>query len=671
MTTPVKSGSLWTLLLAFLSAAPVALALDFSNGDLEGNLDVTISVGGSYRLSGPSDQLIGLDNWIKRNPEQAASGNIPTPDEGGPQYSVNADDGNLNYKKGWYSAPVLLSADLEFRYKNSGAFFRANAFYDYINEEKDRERTPLTPDALDRVGSRFDMLDAYFWTNLEMGDMPLNFRIGRQVLNWGESTFIQNGINAINPVDVSKLRLPGSELRDALLPVWMASGSLAVTENVTLEAFYQFKWKEIIIDPPGTYFSTNDFVGRGGQSVYLGFGGLGDDTPLGAIPRGPTNKPSDSGQFGIAARIYAPELGGTEFGIFFLNTHSRLPVLSAMTPTDPISTTYVQQTAGALAEANIAPAMIAFGISPEVIPVVLPNLVGAALLGVPVEGLPASLAPYAPFYPAAQDVASGAGRLGLLQSAATGRYLVEYPEDIQLVGFSFNTDVGTTGISLQGEVSYKWDQPLQIDDVELLFAALSAVNPGFGDVNQIGDFLGQLGTYVKGWREEEVWQAQATATKVFGPMLGADQAVFLIEGGMTYVPGLPGKDDLRFDAPGTYVGGNPDATDDGLQPDTEPASAFADSTSWGYRAVAKLDYLNAFMSTNLSPIIQFAHDVSGTTPSPIVNFVEGRKSLTLALQATYQNSWAANISYTNYFGAGRYNLIHDRDFVSVTVKYSF
>ncbi|MEX0330076.1 MAG: DUF1302 domain-containing protein [Puniceicoccaceae bacterium] len=655
MTTPVKSGSFWTLLLAFLSAAPVALGLDFSNGDLSGNLDVTISVGGSYRLDDPSLDLIGLAN-------------------GGTAYSVNSDDGNLNYKKGWYSAPVLLSADLEFRYKNSGAFFRANAFYDYINEEKDRERTPLTPDALDRVGSRFDMLDAYFWTNLEMGSMPLNFRIGRQVLNWGESTFIQNGINAINPVDVSKLRLPGSELRDALLPVWMVSGSLAVTENVTLEAFYQLKWKEIIIDPPGTYFSTNDFVGRGGERVYLGFGALSDLTPLGAIPRGPNSKPSDSGQFGIAARIYAPELGGTEFGIFFLNTHSRLPVLSAMTPTVPINTdltgplTAVFVQAGLPAQQAAAQATQLWGLLTiaqkfQINPALL-TPTELAILQDPVTQ--ATLA--SPQTTAAVD---GASRIALLQSAATGRYLVEYPEDIQLVGFSFNTDVGTTGISLQGEISYKWDQPLQIDDVELLFAALSAVNPGFGQVNQIGDFLGQLGTYVKGWQEEEVWQAQATATKVFGPMMGADQAVFLIEGGMTYVPGLPSKGDLRFDAPGTFVGGNPVAEDAGLQPATEPASAFADSTSWGYRAVAKLDYLNAFMSTNLSPIIQFAHDVSGTTPSPIVNFVEGRKSLTLALQATYQNSWAANISYTNYFGAGRYNLIHDRDFVSVTVKYSF
>jgi hypothetical protein len=265
----------------------------------------------------------------------------------------------------------------------------------------------------------------------------------------------------------------------------------------------------------------------------------------------------------------------------------------------------------------------------------------------------------------------GARQIALLTSAATGRYLVEYPEDIKLVGASFNTDIGSTGISLQGEISYKWDQPLQVDDVELLFAALSAINPAFGQITQLEDMLGQLGAYVKGWREEEVWQAQATATKVFGPMLGANQAVFLVEAGITYVPGLPGKELLRFDGPGTFASGDPFAEQIGLSPDTEPAGGFADKLSYGYRAVFKLDYLNAFLSTNLSPVIQFAHDVEGTTPSPIINFVEGRKSVTVALQATYQNSWAADISYTSYFGAGRYNLIHDRDFGSATLKYSF
>ena len=655
MTTPVmKQGGLFIGLALLLTASP-ASAIDLSQGDLEARLDMTVSIGASYRLNDQSADLVGLAN-------------------GGTQYSVNSDDGNLNYDKGFVSAPVLVSADLEFRYKNSGAFFRANAFYDYVNEEEERDRTPLTEEAMDRVGSRFDVYDAYFWTNFEAGDRMVNFRIGRQVLNWGESTFIQNGINAINPVDVSKLRLPGSELRDAYLPVWMASTSISLTDNLTIEAFYQIQWKEIIIDPPGTYFSTNDFVGRGGNRVYLGFGSLSDLQPLGAIPRGEDTLPSDSGQWGIAARYYAPNLNGTEFGFYFMNLHSRLPVLSARTPTTPINTdltgplTLVFQQVGLPAPQAAAQATQLWqlltlarlfqtnpgALTPEQIAILTAPETQATLQS-----------------PQTQQAISAASRIALLNSAATGRYLVEYPEDTKILGMSFNTDVGTTGISLQGEVSYRWDQPLQLDDVELLFAALSAVNPGFGQVNQIGDFLGQLDTYVQGWRREEMWQAQATATKVFGPMLGADQAILLVEAGFTYVPGLPDKADLRYEAPGTYVGGNPVAEAVGLQPATEPADSFADSFSWGYRAVFKLDYLNAFLSTNLSPILQFAHDVSGTTPSPVGNFVDGRKSVTLALDATYQNSWGVNISYTNYFGAGRFNLIHDRDFLSATMKYSF
>ena len=43
----------------------------------------------------------------------------------------------------------------------------------------------------------------------EFGDAAVDVRLGKHVLNWGESTFIQNGINAVNPFDVSKLRVPG------------------------------------------------------------------------------------------------------------------------------------------------------------------------------------------------------------------------------------------------------------------------------------------------------------------------------------------------------------------------------------------------------------------------------------------------------------------------------
>jgi hypothetical protein len=246
-----------------------------------------------------------------------------------------------------------------------------------------------------------------------------------------------------------------------------------------------------------------------------------------------------------------------------------------------------------------------------------------------------------------------------------------------MFGASFNTDVGTTGISLQGEVSYKSHVPLQVDDVELLFAALSTLDsPGgtvYGSNNQIGNYSGQYGTYIRGYRPLDVWQAQATATKVFGPMLGANQLTVVGEVGVTMVPDLPPKSVLRFDGSGTATAGDANEminTGNGTVPAT-PLSAFPDKTSWGYQIVGKLDYNNLFAGINVSPSLAFAHDVSGNTPLPLGNFLHNRKTLTLGIDFTFQNQWAFEVRYVNYSGAGAYNLLSDRDYVSSTLKYSF
>ena len=70
-------------------------------------------------------------------------------------------------------------------------------------------------------------------------------------------------------------------------------------------------------------------------------------------------------------------------------------------------------------------------------------------------------------------------------------------------------------------------------------------------------------------------------------------------------------------------------------------------------------------------MIVSSHDVSGYTPGPGGAFLEDRKAVTLGLGGNYQNAWTTDLSYTNYFGAKRYNLINDRDFVAFNIKYSF
>ena len=85
----------------------------------------------------------------------------------------------------------------------------------------------------------------------------------------------------------------------------------------------------------------------------------------------------------------------------------------------------------------------------------------------------------------------------------------------------------------------------------------------------------------------------------------------------------------------------------------------------------RLEYNNAIKGVNLAPRFSWAHDVSGLSPGPGGNFIEGRKALTVGLAGTFQNSWEVDLSYTRFSGGDRYNLINDRDFIATSLKYSF
>ena len=258
--------------------------------------------------------------------------------------------------------------------------------------------------------------------------------------------------------------------------------------------------------------------------------------------------------------------------------------------------------------------------------------------------------------------------------AASASFYREFPESLDTLGVSFNTTLPGSGTALQGELSLAIDRPLQVDEVEVLYAAftpLAAFDPNLRVFSANG--LGAFGfnERIQGYREKDVIQYQQTATHLFGPTGGADQLVLLGEFGVTYVDGLENKDDLLYNGPGTYTHANPLFTMAGIQPATQNQGDFADDFSWGYRLLSRAEYNNVIGSMSLLPQIAFSHDVSGTTPGPGGNFVEDRKVITLTLGATYLSSVRAAISYSNFFDGGQGNQRKDRDFVSATASYAF
>ena len=690
---PLLSAAIGALLAAGLSAAPSANAFNFGQqGGLTGSLDTTISFGGAWRVAAQNPALVGLAN-------------------GGAGQSVNNDDADANYYKGdQFSQALKITSALSLRYANYGFFARGSGLYDHSIMDMTTRRTPLSSAAQDLAGQYVRLLDAFAYGNWEMGQgHPVELRVGRQSVSWGASTFIQGGLSGINPLDVTALRLPGTEVKEGFIPQQMIKASLGTSTNTTIEAFYLLGWRRTELEPVGTYFSTNDYVPAGGSHAFLGFGGFSDQgvdvRPLGGpfianfqgVPQGPRINPSDNGQFGFAFRWFLPSLGsGTELSFYFTNYASHLPLISASAGTNvgianaAGAATAMQTTAQALVAGAPESAAIQAGAAA--------GYQAAHAAGGTVTA--ATLASYATVgantYLGGGNLANQISNFSAHEFAQTASYFAEYPDNLQTFAVAFKTQLGTSGVALQGQVEYRKDTPLQLDDAELLFSALAPLeqamyglqNPGAAFPTTCDPAMptltrcGQLGATtpggtIHGWGRYNVWQGQLTATQAFPHILGAQQFVVVAEVGATDVAGMPSKttggpngQGLRFDGPGTSVSGNA-ALAYLHYGEVEPLNRFADAFSWGYRLAGRLEYPNLIGSWTVSPKFTWQHDVKGTTPGPGGNFVEGREALSLGLGANFQNRWQLDTTYTRYAGAGRYNALLDRDWFAVTIKYAF
>lgn len=656
-------------------SASNASAATFELGDFEITFDSTFSAGASWRVENrDTDGLIGKSN----NPNNGfnfSNLNFLAPPlqqdiwQGAGSYSTNGDNGNLNFEPGeTFSKIVKGSHDIDIRYGDFGFFTRVFYFYDFeIADESRAWANPITGQRSDLCEERysdeqvckdFRTLDAFFYGDFDIGEMPLSVRVGEQVISWGESTLIAHGISELNPVDISRLRAPGAELKEAFIPFGAVWASLGVTETFDIEAFYQYGWAKTLIPAAGSYFATNDFAGDGGHlnNIQTGFAGrpdinldalinglnqFGNLVRSGALPASAAGRaylahptvvalrpqgrdgeirPENGGQYGLRLSWYLQSLNDTELSLYHMNYHSRRPVISGRVA--DYTTEAILNDVSFISQNQI-------------------------------------------------------NRENVFDLRAFPQVRLEYTEDIKLYGLSFNTTVGTTSVA--GEISYRQDEPLQIDDVEILFAAIPqqianvGINPALNGISQLDTF--QPGQFADGFILSDTTQAQVTLTHLFGPTFGATQFTGLIEIGGVRINDFPDPSQLRLNAPGTGRNGGIDipggrsfeiAIQNGVE--TNP---FASQSAWGYRVLARLEYNDAFAGINVAPRVVFSHDVNGTTPDPLFLFSEERKSASFGVSFDYQNRWSAEIGYNVFFdGVGTSNQFEDRDFVSLSVTYN-
>jgi hypothetical protein len=692
-----------------LSMAP-AQAASWNLGDVDITFDSTFSYGGSWRMEDRNFDTISKANHPRFNwqgygydltnaamPFNSVYTSSQIWDEPG-AYSSNGDAGNLNYDRGdMFSSLFKGLHELSIKKDNIGLFTRFMYFYDFALMDKEGAYTnPVSGNRVDPCGDSeardlacrdIRLLDAYVYGNFSFNDgmNPVTVKIGQQVLSWGESTLIQHGIN-ITPIDVGVARAPGAELKEAYIPVGMVTLNIGLTDNLSTELFYQYQWENSYLPVPGSYFSTNDFAGKGGynQNVQLGFAGNPDiDLPflvsemntlsmiapdLLAVITNPAStaaqranaislaiayptkvtlrpdgaageiKPKDGGEYGIKFEYFSPELNDTEFAIYYMNYHSRVPVISG---------------------------------------------IASDFRVVDGEGNPAGLLQSLGYLAANQGQITSDNIANL---AMFSKALVEYPEDIKLYGFSFNTTLGETSVA--GEIAYRQDEPLQIDDVEILYAGMpeqlanAGIRPDLDGISQIGRDIGTKvgpGQSAQGFILSDTLQAQMTFTHLVGPALGSDNISLLAEVGGIRIQDMPDQSVLRLNGPNTDRSGAPLLNADGVEiqglhtglSDGAETNPFPTASAWGYRLLAKADYNNVFAGVNLSQRVVFSHDVNGITPDPLFMFVEDRKSLAYAVSFDYLSKWSGELSYNVFWGGqGTTNNVEDRDFISFNIKYS-
>ena len=409
--------------LASYAGSASALEFEFENGGRL-NWNTTLSVGASWRAEDPS-------RWLYTRADGSAIGlysaplipGTPVGPRDGLAGNHAAGDGNLNYDKGdRFTTPFKLISDVEYKKGNWGALLRIKAWYDQaLNEEEVRYGSqaneyngvrgglgsalpgktygpctgawspganciPISPPGQNlwpkaklkddgfEDEQKFDnvyLLDAYVYGSFAVGSSDLQVRLGNQVVNWGESIFIQ-GVNQINPIDVPAARRAGAEIKEILLPVWLAYANWGLSFG-SIEAFYQLQWQNTSIDSCGTYWGQTNGI------ISAKPGGCRSATPITAVTGSPVagtasptvpqfssnpwsqadglyvplvkgKEASDNGQFGIAFRFPIDKIE-TEMGLYAMNIHSRMPVASGYAGTSVQSLTALQR--GALTQQGL------------------------------------------------------------------------------------------------------------------------------------------------------------------------------------------------------------------------------------------------------------------------------------------------------------------------------
>uniref|UniRef100_UPI0037852FCC DUF1302 domain-containing protein n=1 Tax=Aquabacterium sp. TaxID=1872578 RepID=UPI0037852FCC len=252
--------------------------------------------------------------------------------------SALADEGTYSFDKGDAVAQrVDLLSELDLVYnKRHGLRVSATAWYDgaYSGASHSNPNAPLT-NIPSYVGKQYssttrrlyrggtgEILDAFVFGAVDLGEVPVNLKLGRHTVYWGESLLLGGNLHSIayaqNPLDLQKgFATPGTEAKELFRPLNQLSLQSQVTETLSLAAQYLLEWESFRYPEGGTYLGPVDFAFNGPDRQFL-------SAALGFASRTPAAEPKQRGEWGLAARWSPNWLDGT-LGFYYRNFADKMP----------------------------------------------------------------------------------------------------------------------------------------------------------------------------------------------------------------------------------------------------------------------------------------------------------------------------------------------------------
>ncbi|WP_370540495.1 DUF1302 domain-containing protein [Azospirillum sp. INR13] len=279
------------LLLGAASASAFEIPTD--NPDLRIRFDNTVR----YNLGVRAE---GIDSRIANNP--------------------NYDESDRKFGRGdviTNRLDILSEFDVAFRERYglrvTGAFWYDNAYHDTDVNPNPALRGYVSGYNGNRYNSdvrRYyrgpsgELLDAFVYGRVDAGTVPVDVKIGRHVIYWGEGLLF--GAHAISysqaPLDGRKaVSSPGIETKEVFLPVGQVSAKAQLSPNLSIAGQFFLEWDPTRVPAGGTYLAPADFL-------------LGDRLAVGgnrSIPRIGDLEPHNIGNWGVNARYNIESIDST------------------------------------------------------------------------------------------------------------------------------------------------------------------------------------------------------------------------------------------------------------------------------------------------------------------------------------------------------------------------